>query len=74
MTDTRLVAMANQIAQFFASQPDASASEGTAEHLRLFWNPVMLRDLYDQLDKDPREANPIVIGAVQQLRKVSIRS
>ena len=37
----RLIAMANQIARFFVSQPRGSAAEGVAAHLRAYWDPVM---------------------------------
>jgi len=38
----RLVVMANQIADYFASDPDAqAAAASTATHLRRFWEPRM---------------------------------
>jgi formate dehydrogenase subunit delta len=38
----RLVAMANDIASFFASEPDAESAAGqVANHLRKFWEPRM---------------------------------
>jgi formate dehydrogenase subunit delta len=38
----RLVAMANDIATFFASEPDPdAAAEQVANHLRRFWEPRM---------------------------------
>jgi formate dehydrogenase subunit delta len=38
----RLVAMANDIAAFFAAEPDpAAAAEQVAGHLRKFWEPRM---------------------------------
>jgi formate dehydrogenase subunit delta len=38
----RLVAMANDIAAFFASEPDPqSAAEQVENHLRRFWEPRM---------------------------------
>lgn len=37
-----LVKMANDISNFFASDPDhAAAVQGTANHLRMFWDPRM---------------------------------
>ena len=42
----RLVAMANDIAAFFDSEPDASvAAEGVRLHLRKFWEPRMRREI-----------------------------
>jgi len=37
----KLVYMANQIGKFFASQGEAAAVAGTAEHIRKFWDPRM---------------------------------
>lgn len=39
----RLVIMANQIAQFFASYPHAEAVAGVASHINQFWDPRMRR-------------------------------
>lgn len=41
-----LVKMANQIAQYFASEPDrALAVQGVRQHLQSFWTPAMRRQL-----------------------------
>jgi formate dehydrogenase subunit delta len=51
MDPMKLVAMANQIGAFFASEPDrAVAAEGIYGHLRRFWEPRMRRALYAWLD------------------------
>ena len=42
MNVQRLVAMANDIAAFFAAEPDpASAADQVANHLKKFWEPRM---------------------------------
>jgi len=42
MNPARLVAMVNDIAAFFAAEPDAeAAAEQVANHLRKFWDPRM---------------------------------
>jgi len=42
----RLVAMANDIASFFASEPDPRAAAGQVEnHLRRFWEPRMRAEI-----------------------------
>ena len=46
----KLVRMANQIATFFLSQPDAVRIEGVANHINKFWEPRMRRALYAHLD------------------------
>ena len=38
----RLVRMANQIGDFYASMPEPEATEGAASHLRLYWTPKMI--------------------------------
>jgi formate dehydrogenase subunit delta len=44
----KLVRMANQIAAFFRSYPEAAAQEGVRVHLLSFWTPRMLLDLLEQ--------------------------
>jgi formate dehydrogenase subunit delta len=42
----RLVDMTNDIAAYFASEPDhATAVNGIRDHLTKFWDPVMRRQL-----------------------------
>ena len=42
MNVERLVAMANDIANYFAAEPDrAEAETGVAGHLKRFWDPTM---------------------------------
>ena len=45
MSADRLVYMANQIALFFRSQPEADAVAATADHLHKFWEPRMRRQI-----------------------------
>jgi formate dehydrogenase subunit delta len=42
----RLVAMANDIANFFAAEPDSEiAIEGVRNHLKRFWEPRMRQQI-----------------------------
>ena len=42
----RLVAMANDIAAFFNSEPDTNdAAKGVANHVKRFWDPRMRREI-----------------------------
>lgn len=41
----KLVRMANQIGDFFASQPEAIGAEGVATHLKKFWTPKMIGEI-----------------------------
>jgi len=46
MNIERLVAMANDIAAFFDSEPDkAVAADGVRSHLVRFWDPRMRREI-----------------------------
>ncbi|POA67804.1 formate dehydrogenase subunit delta [Pseudomonas sp. GW531-T4] len=46
MSSESLIKMANQIAQFFASEPDkAQAVRSVRQHLKSFWTPAMCREL-----------------------------
>jgi formate dehydrogenase subunit delta len=51
MDGKKLIKMANEIATFFAAEPERSvALEGIATHLRKFWEPRMRREILAQLD------------------------
>ena len=69
----KLVYMANQIARFFVSQGDEEhAIAGTADHIRSFWTPVMLREIFAHLDTAGGEGlAPVSLGAIRRLRQVS---
>ena len=46
MNIERLITMTNDIATYFAIEPDhAAAVEGIRDHLTRFWDPVMRREL-----------------------------
>ena len=52
MDARKLVKMANEIASFFASEPDPSARlAGVAGHLRRFWDPRMRRQLLSHVEE-----------------------
>src|SRR6202021_538668 len=40
----RLVRMANQIGDFYASMPEREGTGGAASHLRLYWTPKKIRE------------------------------
>jgi len=46
----RLVAMANQIGDFFAAYPHGQREEGVRNHLRHYWDPRMRQALLAHLD------------------------
>lgn len=73
-SDTRnrkLVAMANQIADFFRYQGDEESrkEENIAAHLNHFWAPSMRRDLVAYLDENGGDGmQPLVRAAVDRFR------
>ena len=72
MDTTRLAAMANQIASFFATQRGQSGALEVADHLRKFWEPRMRADLMTKVDSDGAEAaglSPMAAAAIEELRK-----
>ena len=41
----KLVRMANQIGEFYATMPEKEATEGAARHLKRYWTPKMIREI-----------------------------
>jgi formate dehydrogenase subunit delta len=71
-TTEKLVYMANQISRFFASQPGDKAALSTADHIKSFWTPHMLRDIYAHLDKTGGEGlGEVALEAVKMVREKS---
>ncbi len=70
MDARKLVAMANQIAQFFAAEPDRKAAvAGMAAHLKRFWEPRMRKEILALLDRgETAEMDKLVVEALQQGR------
>lgn len=67
--DERLVYMANQIAAFFASQPEAERAPGVADHINRFWEPRMRRRLLEIADGDGAGLTPLVLAALPAIRR-----
>jgi formate dehydrogenase subunit delta len=70
MDARKLVTMANQIAAFFAAEPDRKvAVEGTANHLKRFWEPRMRREILAQLDRGGEHGmSDLVVEALRTFR------
>jgi formate dehydrogenase subunit delta len=60
----RLQYMADQIARNFAIQGEAAAVEGTAQHIRDFWDPRMKAAIRAA---DRSALSPIVAAAVERI-------
>ncbi|MDO7895918.1 formate dehydrogenase subunit delta [Pseudomonas citrulli] len=68
MSAESLIKMANQIAQYFSSEPDhALAVNGVRQHMRSFWTPLMRRELADWQEKHPEAVlHPLVLEALTE--------
>jgi formate dehydrogenase subunit delta len=65
----KLVRMANQIGQFFASQAEAVRVPGIADHIRKFWDPRMRNQIFAHLDAGGEGLAPLVKQALESLRQ-----
>jgi formate dehydrogenase subunit delta len=64
----RLVAMANDIANFFDSEPDKQvAAEGVRFHISRFWEPRMRREILAHLAAGGAGLSPTARDAVALL-------
>lgn len=69
MSHNQLVTMANNIAAFFAADPDREAAiEGVAQHLRNFWEPRMRQAILAHLGEGGEGLDPLVIEALARLQ------
>jgi formate dehydrogenase subunit delta len=60
--------MANQVASFFASYPEAEAIDGTANHLKAYWDPRMRREMAAHYnDKAGAGLSHIAMEAVKRM-------
>ena len=68
MSDGKLIAMANQIAAFFAPYPEEAAVAGIRDHLVAFWTPKMRADVAAQgRTAAPGVVDPRVVRALGAL-------
>ena len=71
MDQEKLVKMANEIAAFFAAEPDREvALEGIAGHIKRFWEPRMRRAIFAALDAGGEGMQPHVKEALAAHRKM----
>ncbi len=66
MNADRLVVMANEIAAFFAADPD-SAAEQVALHLKKFWEPRMRKEILQYLEQGGTGLSPLARRGVERL-------
>ena len=68
MNIDRLVAMANDIAAFFAADPDKdAAAEQVAYHLKKFWEPRMRNEIKRFVDQGGTGLSPLAQRGVERL-------
>jgi formate dehydrogenase subunit delta len=67
----KLVHMANQIGDFYASMPEHEAIEGVATHLSRFWTPKMIRELVQFADRGGPGLKPTAARAVEALKQTA---
>jgi len=65
MTEETLIRMANQIADFFRSQPEADALKGAASHIRQFWDPRMRAKMAAHLKAGGAGLSPLARQAAE---------
>lgn len=66
---THLVAMANQIGDFFAPYPRERALEGLRNHFRSYWDPRMRAALLEHIDAGGEGLDERVIAGALLLRR-----
>lgn len=71
MSAEKLVRMANQIATFFESQPEADRAGAVAAHLRDYWEPRMRAQLYEILDRGGEGLSPLARSGAERLRELA---
>ncbi|MGH9343602.1 MAG: formate dehydrogenase subunit delta [Terriglobia bacterium] len=61
----RLITMANQIGEFFETQPDrAAAVNAVAQHIKSFWEPRMRRQIIEYAHGGRGELREVVHEAL----------
>lgn len=69
MSPDKMVYMANQIALFFNTQPNADKAGKVAAHLNDFWDPRMRRQLLDYVAGGGAGLDSLMIEAAAQVRE-----
>jgi len=71
MSTENLIKMANQIAQYFATEPDAQqAVFGVRNHMKMYWTPGMRKELTGwQVEHPDGDLHPLVRAALTESKK-----
>lgn len=65
----KLVYMANQIGDFFHSYPHDQAVVGIKDHIHKFWDPRMLRQIFEIMERPEHGLRQNALEALQILAK-----
>jgi formate dehydrogenase subunit delta len=68
MEPEQMVHMANQIALFFASYPKEEAVASITNHLKMFWEPRMRRQIIEYVAAGGQGLNDLAQESVKQLK------
>lgn len=68
MTPETMVRQANQIARFFRTAPHDEAVAEVAGHLKQFWEPRMLRQLFAYIERGGTGLDTLVLDSVNFLK------
>lgn len=63
-----LVRMANQIGKAFRAQGEEKAILGISNHVKLFWEPRMKKQIFAYLDEGGEGLEPLALKALQKLK------
>ncbi len=66
MNQDELIRMANQIADFFQSYPQARAVDGVATHVRDFWDPRMKEQISSLINEHGDKLKPLAIDGLKK--------
>ena len=66
--EQKLAAMANQIADYFRTFPEAEAAPGVADHIAKFWAPKMRGQLIDFAEGGTSGLDELALKAVEILK------
>lgn len=65
----KIIRMANQIGDFFASKQRDEGIAGIAEHINKFWEPRMRRQFFELVDRGGGGLKPLVLEAAGGIRR-----
>ncbi len=71
MSDKKIIHMANQIATFFHSKPEADGVAGIAEHINKFWEKRMRAQFFEQLEINEAAFDPWIKKAAPFINRPS---